>query len=141
MNNTFVDSLKIKYPKLYFINSQQDDLQMKPEKDDGFIEYKRSLLDCNDLSIQQYATQMQWRILQNTKANFAIYYVGIDDNGSIVGLNIDEVMESIESFVKITNVIDASITFVNFITISDKTIIKFGVKNKKLSDAYLTLEL
>jgi GTPase len=63
-----------------------------PEDHYGNIEYKRSLVDKSDNRIACIATQMRMRLHEGHGE--AIYVIGVDDDGSIVGVNDDEFTES-----------------------------------------------
>lgn len=137
MINIDINHIKEKYPKLYITEKTVDRLEFSPEKNKGHIEYKRSLKDCSDIRIEKYATQMKWRISENVKRRIAVYFIGIDDDGTIVGLSDDRLNSSIISFVIIANTISASIIGIQIIHIEHLTIIKACVKIKNLKDDYL----
>lgn len=134
---SIIDLIKLKFPKLYVTETTNNSLVFPPEQSNGHIEYKRTLMDCTKSKIINYATQMRWRISENTKNQSATYYIGINDNGSVYGLSKDCVFGCVEKFVTISQSIDASITCVQIIYINDCIIIKIVVKNKKLKDNYL----
>lgn len=128
--------INIKYPRLYTENIINDDLKLDAESDNGYIEYKRTLVDCNSTKMENYATQMRWRITQNTK-QIATYYVGIDDSGCVIGLSIKDIILSIDNFYTITKIINASIIKIIVINVLDKLILKIFVKiKKKINDGF-----
>jgi len=135
--DAIINIIKAQFPKLYITTVIDDNLKFHPENDDGHIEYKRKLSDCTDIKSAKYTTQMRWRIMQNMKGQYAIYYIGVDDDGSIIGLDNDELVASIKKFVSIADVIGASITGIKIISTNNKIILQIGVKNKKLRDNYL----
>jgi len=59
---------------------------MESESNYGNIEYKRSLDHLDNEKIKSYAAQMKFRIKQSN-ANIAYYYIGLNDDGTIYGLN------------------------------------------------------
>lgn len=63
-----------------------------PENHYGNVEYKRSLVDKSDNRIACIATQMRMRLHEGHGE--AIYVIGVDDDGSIVGVNDEEFTES-----------------------------------------------
>ena len=130
--------LKIKEsnPKLYIVESHSPGLQFPPEEDDGFVEYKRTLLHCEGSKYDKYATQMRWRITENTKKRIATYYIGVEDNGEIRGLPDEELIKCIDKFVSISEIINASIVNVNIIHVGLLKILKIRVKIKKIIDSY-----
>ena len=132
-----VDRIKDRHPKLYITETRNNDLKFGAEKDNGFIEYKRTLVDCSEIKSKKYATQMRWRISENQRNQCAIYYIGIDDDGTIVGLNHEQIIDCINRFVLIAKTISASIVGVQIIHIDNLSIIKIGVKIKKIKDNFL----
>lgn len=129
--------IKKKFPKLYVKEIVDNNLRFQPEQTYGSIEYKRTLVDCNISKEQKYATQMRWRINENLKTNSATYYIGIDDNGTIMGLTDSEIITCINRFVSIASNINASITGIKIIQIKDLKIIKANVKIKKIINNYV----
>ena len=80
--------------------------------------------------------------MENIKHQYAIYYIGVDDDGSIIGLDTDGITNSITHFIEIAQSISASITGINIIEILGSTdadavsqfILKIGVKIKKQAE-------
>lgn len=139
MSSNIASIIKNNYPKLFVKETIQNDFKLPPEKYDGHIEYKRTLVNCDHIKIEQYATQMKWRIFQRKKLR-ATYFIGVDDDGSIYGLDNDELFESFKCFIEIANRINASIIGVNVIQIDTKIIIKTGVMKKKMENEYIDFE-
>lgn len=137
MNINFLTNLKQKFPKLFFTEMFTDEYILSAEKDEGYIEYKRTLMNCDEKRAQKYATQMRWRISENTKNQYATYFLGVDDDGTIVGLNNNELEACIEKFIKIASSIDASIIGVHIIHVKKLIILKIMVKIKKIVFNYL----
>jgi len=131
------NKLKEIYPKLYINHIRNDNLQFTEENDNGFVEYKRTLVGCSGRKAEKYATQMRWRMSENTKSLSAIYYLGVDDNGSIYKLTENDLIESIRIFIEIAEKIATSIVSMQIIDIGTNTIIKICVKNKRLKDNYV----
>ena len=104
-----------------------NDIIFQPENDLGYIEYKRTLLLANDYKLQKYATQMQFRVYQNIEKNIAIYYIGIDDDGTIIGINNNDILENILKFKTIVDIINAKIISIFIIDMDDKKIIRSKV--------------
>jgi len=69
---------------------------LKPEIEEGNVEYKRFLINIDDTRLEQLATQMNWRLEEGD--NEAIYYLGVNDNGSIYKLSPIEKMETFKNF-------------------------------------------
>jgi hypothetical protein len=57
---------------------------LKPEAEDGNIEYKRFLINIDQHRFEQLSTQMNWRLYEGN--NDAIYYIGVNDNGTLYKL-------------------------------------------------------
>ncbi len=137
VNSSIVSQIKSKFPRLYVTETVNNNMTFGPEKDDGYIEYKRTIADCSDNKAQKYATQMRWRISENVRNQCATYFIGIDDDGTIVGLSDKEIMECVTRFVSIAKSINASIIGIQIIQISEFSIIRIIVKIKKIFDNYL----
>lgn len=61
---------------------------MEPEKEDGNIEYKRKLTDVTDSRIEHLASQMRYRCDEGKSE--CIYDIGVDDDGTMIGVTEDE---------------------------------------------------
>jgi elongation factor 1-alpha len=131
--NVLTNKIKLEYPKLYINELWDDNFTLTKENDDGFVEYKRTLCNCNDMKINKYATQMMWRITQNNK-KFAIYFIGVNDDGTFADLNNDELFESVKKIIIISDIINASIIDVKIIHVNTYIILKITIKNKKIKN-------
>lgn len=132
MNNI----LKDHFPQLYFMFIVNDNLHFEKEPQTGHTEYKRTLVNCDESKIQQYATQMRWRISENDR-QIADYYIGVDDDGIIIGLSPEDIIKCVQQIINITKIIQASIMVIILITINNKTILHAKVKiKKKIVDNY-----
>nr|AEX62484.1 putative GTP-binding protein [Moumouvirus Monve] len=139
MGSDFINTIKDKYPKLFIKEIFDENFKLPPEKDTGNIEYKRTLLNCDEKKTEQYATQMKWRISEVRKLK-AIYYIGVDDDGTIYGLSENELIESLDKFIEIANKIGASFNGINIIHVTNKIVIKAGVIKKKMEDECIDFE-
>jgi GTPase len=82
---------------------------MEPEPQEGNIEYKLKLVDKSEDRIEQLATQMRWRC--STEGNGeCIYNLGVEDDGSIVGLTSEEYSMTVDTIKKIANMNNYHIT-------------------------------
>ena len=77
------------------------------EKEDGNIEYKRQLIDLDDDKINKRTTQMKYRVYEGLGE--ALYYIGVEDDGTITGLNEDEYNESIKNLELIAEKINCKV--------------------------------
>jgi GTPase len=59
--------------------------KLDPEVEEGNLEYKLKLLDNSDQKIEKIASQMRWRCCCEGGGE-AIYTIGIEDDGTIVGI-------------------------------------------------------
>lgn len=84
------------------------ELELEVEKDEGNIEYKLKLINLDTETLNKRSTQMLYRI--NEGNGEAIYYIGVLDNGSVIGINIDEYNESIRNLNIIASNINCSIS-------------------------------
>lgn len=137
--NNIIDQLKSIYPKLYITYDQNNHFMLDQENDMGCVEYKRTLVGCSEKKAEKYATQMRWRMSENIKESSAIYYIGVDDDGSLYKLTENDIMESIKQFVDITNKISTSIVNIHIIGVNNGAVVKIRVKNKKLKDNYMVV--
>ena len=136
-SSSVVIDIKSQFPKLYVTEIRDNDIKFGPEQDEGHVEYKRTIAECSEKKAEHYATQMHWRISENLKYQSATYFIGIDDDGTIIGLTNQEVLDCITRFVTIANTIKASIRGIQVIHTNDQLIIKITVKIKKIKDNYL----
>ena len=65
---------------------------MGPEKEDGNVEYKLKLINKDNERIERLASQMKFRC--NEGGGECIYVIGVEDNGTLVGLNKEEFNET-----------------------------------------------
>lgn len=82
----------------YFLNS---------ERYWGHIEYKRNLVNMTPDKIKKYATQLQFRIIEGLGK--AVYIIGVEDNGKIIGVNNADADNCQNKMDLICNEIDAKI--------------------------------
>jgi GTPase len=88
------------------MNYQQ--LELGIEKDEGNIEYKLKLINLDTETLNKRSTQMLYRV--NEGNGEAIYYIGVLDNGSVIGINNDEYNESIGNLKIIASNINCTIS-------------------------------
>ena len=69
--------------------------KLKPEVEEGNIEYKRKIINPTSERLDQLITQMKWRL--NEGNGEAIYYIGVEDNGSVSGISNNDLKESIKN--------------------------------------------
>jgi GTPase len=129
--NTIIDIKNIQnfFPTIHFWKEVNNNFVMPRENDDGHIEYKRELSGNENNRLEKYASQMLWRISENPERKTAIYYIGIDDDGSIVGLSEIKIIKNIKKIIKICKIINARIKIVFIIQVFDKFLLKIIVSD------------
>jgi GTPase SAR1 family protein len=112
------------------VQNPSSNYHLPPESEEDNIEYKRLLtyemIDNN--RIDGLITQMKWRIQEGDGK--AIYYLGINDNGTIYGLDVAESKETIQVFKTIVKKADVNIFSFNTIKLENKQYYKIGIKTK-----------
>ena len=116
-----------------------------PENDEGNTEYKRHLcseelksFDTNyNIRFQQLVTQMKYRLEEGD--GLAIYYIGVEDNGSLFKLTKEQRRISMLVVKKMTIFLDASIDSTYFNENYIKIIIKDKWKSKILPERRILL--
>lgn len=93
----------------------------------GNVEYKLRFESMDEDKIKKYATQMKFRLIEGKGE--AIYLIGVQDNGQIVGLPTNDIGVSIDIIHKICNEINTEV----------KQIIKINVENSKRKILMVTL--
>src|SRR3989304_6052334 len=97
-----------------------------PEKEIGNIEYKRKIDDKSNKRMTKLKSQMLWRLEEGFRLNNvrkAIYYIGIEDDGSISNLSIEELKIYLKNFDKIIDLAGAEKESLN--------IIPYNIQNSK----------
>jgi GTPase len=94
---------------------------MDPENDEGNVEYKYKLTNLTPETISKRMTQMKFRI--NEGSGEAFYYIGVMDNGTLLGLSEAEYTESVKNLYQIATNIECFVTKLSesVILTSDKT--------------------
>jgi GTPase len=83
------------------------DDKLDKELDYGNIEYKRELINLDEETLNKRITQMKYRIYEGSGEAF--YLIGVNDDGTVTGLNEKEYNESITNLEKISKSIDCYI--------------------------------
>jgi GTPase len=82
----------IKEKLIIFIMS----IYLDPEIEEGNIEYKRYLSELSNERLEQYVSQMIWRVKEGLGE--AIYYLGVEDNGTFYNWSSIEKKQTLERF-------------------------------------------
>jgi len=107
-------------------------IKLESEKEIGNIEYKIKLCKNTEYKITQLSTQMLYRLYQGN--GYVIYYIGVCDNGDIVGISETDLNNSVLLLKKASNKIGAK--FVNSIKINVEKTDRYYMKiifKKKLN--------
>ena len=89
------------------------------ELDDGNIEYKRCIINIVPNRIEEYITQMKWRLSEGDGE--AIYYIGIEDDGSFYEWSENDKNDSLKMIKKIVSKANLKITKLEKIKYKSKT--------------------
>ncbi|CAL8255984.1 unnamed protein product [Lota lota] len=81
---------------------------LPPEAEEGNIEYKLKLINPTQYRFEHLATQMKWR-LQEGRGE-AVYQIGVEDNGMLVGLSEEDMRTSLETLHRMAEKVGADIT-------------------------------
>ncbi|XP_051507468.1 GTP-binding protein 2-like isoform X2 [Myxocyprinus asiaticus] len=76
--------------------------------EEGNIEYKLKLVNPTQYRFEHLATQMKWR-LQEGRGE-AVYQIGVEDNGLLVGLSEDDMRASLKTLHRMAEKVGADIT-------------------------------
>ncbi|XP_062303899.1 GTP-binding protein 2b [Osmerus eperlanus] len=81
---------------------------LPPEAEEGNIEYKLKLVNPTQYRFEHLATQMKWR-LQEGRGE-AVYQIGVEDNGLLVGLSEADMRASLKTLRRMAEKVGADIT-------------------------------
>ncbi|KAG7315444.1 hypothetical protein KOW79_021532 [Hemibagrus wyckioides] len=81
---------------------------LPPEAEEGNIEYKLKLVNPTQYRFEHLATQLKWR-LQEGRGE-AVYQIGVEDNGLLVGLTDNDMKASINTLRRMAEKVGADIT-------------------------------
>lgn len=120
---------------------------LPPEIEEGNIEYKLKISTKSDIRTGSLESQMNWRINQSRINNGipeAIYFIGIDDDGTLGNQTIKEIKESVNEIKKIINNIEAKVKNIIIKKIKDSFVAmviinKFIVNTEKNEINYIFL--
>ncbi|XP_053731003.1 GTP-binding protein 2 isoform X1 [Synchiropus splendidus] len=110
-SGTSKKSLKIKKGKdrsYRSIKPNNNTPYLPPEVEEGNIEYKLKLVDPTQYRFEHLATQMKWR-LQEGRGE-AVYQIGVEDNGMVVGLAEEDMKASLTTLHRLAEKVGADIT-------------------------------
>jgi len=88
-----------------------DTARLEPENELGNVEYKLRLTDPTPERIERLVTQLKWRIREGHGE--AILYLGVKDDGLLVGLTPEEVNLSLQTLERMSSKIGAKMVIVS----------------------------
>tara|TARA_B100000963_G_C22584509_1_gene652423 strand:+ start:1018 stop:1386 length:369 start_codon:yes stop_codon:yes gene_type:complete len=111
---------------------------MPPENGGGHIEYKFKLIKITQLKITKLTTQMLYRFMQgNGKAE---YYLGVMDDGKVIGLNENELYTTLNCILDCLYDLDAYYTNLSiFNQKSKKYCVHIKIEKNKLPNSIISL--
>ncbi|KAL7322956.1 hypothetical protein PS15p_210924 [Mucor circinelloides] len=102
---------------------------LPPEVDnEGNIEYKLKLINPSLERLEHLITQMKWRLSEGNGE--ALYEIGVDDDGTIKGLPVEEMTMSINTLRKMAEVLGADVSIMREFTLKDTMIHKSKTQHK-----------
>ncbi|KAK0134073.1 GTP-binding protein 2 [Merluccius polli] len=81
---------------------------LPPEAEEGNIEYKLKLVSPTPQRFEHLATQLKWRLQEG--GGEAVYQIGVEDNGMLVGLSQDDMKASLHTLQRMAEKVGADIT-------------------------------
>ncbi|XP_042214312.1 GTP-binding protein 2-like isoform X2 [Homarus americanus] len=90
--------------------------QLPSEPQEGNIEYKLKLVNPNHERFKRLVSQMQWRLREGLGE--AIYEIGVEDSGILLGLTQEELEASMKTLRRMAKQLGASLTVIREKTIS-----------------------
>ena len=85
-----------------------DDFLLKPESDEGSVEYKRHLVKPSARNFEKLTTQLLWRL--NEGGGECLYEIGVDDDGFVRGISEEEMKFSVETLEKMAKQLSAKVS-------------------------------
>ncbi|CAL8389880.1 unnamed protein product [Arctogadus glacialis] len=81
---------------------------LPPEAEEGNIEYKLKLVAPTPQRFEHLATQLKWRLQEG--GGEAVYQIGVEDNGMLVGLSQEDMKASLHTLQRMAEKVGADIT-------------------------------
>jgi len=94
----------------------------------GNREYKYKITNINSLKKDKRATQCLFRLYEGNGK--AVYFIGVDDDGNIKGLSLNDMIVSLSNIKTITDIIDASIYKISIYSYDDKYYVILKIKKE-----------
>lgn len=101
---------------LFGPDSGSEDLWLPPEAAEGNVEYKLKLVSPSQSRLEHLVTQMKWRLREGQGE--AIYEIGVEDGGLLVGLSPQEMKASLGTLYRMADKLGATLTVLRERTVS-----------------------
>lgn len=107
-------------------------MKLPKEDDFGNKEYKLFIPTSNEQRLQELATQLKYRLEEG--GGEAFYIIGVDNEGSLIGLTKEELEESIKNIEKICTLVNAKIVYKRIVKVKkDRYVAEFLIRIHKSS--------
>ncbi|MEM0092788.1 MAG: GTP-binding protein [Thermofilum sp.] len=103
--------------------------KLPQEAEDGNVEYKIALHRLDEERVERLASQMKYRLFEG--GGEAIYVLGVDDQGNVIGLSEEEERESISILEKVSGKIGAKIRILSREIVQGKRIVRVLVRSSR----------
>lgn len=118
-------------------NSLFDEI-LEKENDDGNIEYKKLLTNLDNDTLNRRITQMKYRLYEGNGEAF--YFIGVGDDGSVIGITEDEYKESISNLEIIAEKNNSSVIKISESTKNNKWVGEFLIRENENND-YIDIKI
>jgi len=108
------------------------------EKDDGNIEYKKLLINLDNDTLNRRITQMKYRLYEGMGEAF--YFIGVGDDGCIIGITEEEYKESITNLNLIASKINSCVIIISENSKNNKWAGEFLIRENDKND-YIDLKI
>ena len=105
--------------------------KLKKEQYYGNIEYKLKFSNITKNRFDKLSTQLKFRLIEGD--GIALYFIGVNDNGELIGINHNEMKYSLTILKKMCKEINAIITKKNRVELKNNNFINI-IKIKALFD-------
>jgi elongation factor 1-alpha len=104
-------------------------VKLPRESEEGNIEYKSTLRGADREKVERLATQMKYRLFEG--GGEAIYVLGVDDEGNIVGLSEEDERESLRLLEEAAREAGAKLRLLSRDIIDGKTVLRLLVRSSR----------
>ncbi len=89
--------------------------QVQPEVEEGNVEFKLKLVNPTESRMEHLVTQMKWRLREGHGE--AIYQIGVEDRGAVLGLCQSEMEASLNNLDKMAQRLNADTTILREVVV------------------------